>query len=231
MKPAPTPITSFHELWDAIQSFRGGRWIFRGVADFDFALIPKIGRLPAFFENEKRILDRFVRETAPYDGGKVLDVWEQLAIAQHYGLPTRLLDWTENPLVAVFFACSQHVNRDGTLYCASITRRIDTAKESPFEITTAGRYRPRHTSKRIVAQRGLFTVHSDPTQPLEDTGNRTLRITKIPIAAAAKSQLAWDLLRISVHHGTLFPGLAGIATNIMWTYENFDPSRTPTDVE
>lgn len=223
-------VTDFHDLWDAVQPFRGGRWIYRGVADAEFALVPKLGRLPAFHQHERRILDHFVREAAAYEEGKAgSNVWEQLAVAQHYGLPTRLLDWTENPLVAAFFACSQYADRDGALYCASITRRIDTASESPFSLEAVGRYRPRHTSRRIGAQRGLFTVHCNPTQPLEDEGSSGLQVHKVLITAEAKAQLIWDLSRVNVNHASLFPDLAGLATNIAWTYATYDPSKAPDE--
>ncbi len=225
--PPMNIVTDFHELWDAVQPFRGGRWIYRGVSDVDFELVPKLGRLPAFHEHEKQILDHFVREAAAYEEGRTGDIWEQLAVAQHFGLPTRLLDWTENPLVAAFFACSQLTERDGALYCASISRRVDTASESPFSVPSVGRYRPRHTSRRIVAQRGLFTVHSNPVQPLRDEGNSSLQIRKVVITAKAKAQLIWDLSRVNVNSASLFPDLGGVAANIAWTYATYDPRKAP----
>jgi type I restriction enzyme M protein len=50
------------------------------------------------------MLEKFKREAIPYLTIKPNDDWDWLALAQHHGLPTRLLDWTQNPLVAVGIA-------------------------------------------------------------------------------------------------------------------------------
>jgi hypothetical protein len=77
--------------------------LYRGQRDSQ-PLIPKIGRYPyvSVEETEKFILAEFERESLPYLR-PTPNKWELLSIAQHYGLPTRLLDWTTNPLVALWF--------------------------------------------------------------------------------------------------------------------------------
>jgi len=101
-------IGSFAELYDVLQEFRGGRWVFRGVHDPAFQLVPKVGRRRVEGVEKlegigKRIFDMFLRELPGYASALPNDQWELLALGQHHGLPTRLLDWTENPLVAAFF--------------------------------------------------------------------------------------------------------------------------------
>ena len=109
-------IRSWADLTALMEKLRSSEWIFRGQPR-RWNLIPKIGRerarvdplgkpLPHSVLNEKRMLREFKRQARPYfrdAPGQRHDI-EWLAIAQHYGMPTRLLDWTESLLIAAYFA-------------------------------------------------------------------------------------------------------------------------------
>ncbi len=89
----------------------GSRW-FRGVGSSEFTLSPSIHRnasitsAESLFAMEEKFLSRFKERSIPYLTHRLSDEWEFLFLMQHYGMPTRLLDWTENPLTALFFGVS-----------------------------------------------------------------------------------------------------------------------------
>lgn len=89
---------------------RGGfpetRW-FRGQANADWALHPGLARKPATLKHEAALMKRFRQNATTLVPHRPADEWEWLFLAQHYGLPTRLLDWSENPLVALYFAAEE----------------------------------------------------------------------------------------------------------------------------
>lgn len=85
---------------------------FRGVGNAQHTLSPSLHRhdqitdTSSLFQFEKKLITRFRERSVPYLSHRLDDPWEMLFLMQHYGMPTRLLDWTENPLIALFFALS-----------------------------------------------------------------------------------------------------------------------------
>ena len=87
--------------------------LFRGQLE-DWPLLPKIARFKEIgdiISFEQSLLSHFRREAFPFLNIIPNNDWEWLSIAQHHGLPTRLLDWSLNPLVALWFAVMQHKNK------------------------------------------------------------------------------------------------------------------------
>lgn len=113
-KPLPckeVEIGSWAELIRQLSLFNNSRWIFRGEGSYNTSeLLPKIGRDGVVREEkyhlaqiERIILKQFQLRAITHLPRTPKSDWEWLAIAQHCGLPTRLLDWTKNPLAAAFF--------------------------------------------------------------------------------------------------------------------------------
>ena len=93
---------------------------FRGVANSAYPLKPGIGRIRAdvpiatALEHECLLFNSFKRHCGFFEDTKsCLDL---IVTGQHYGIPTRLLDWTLTPLTALFFACNKNFDKDGIIY-------------------------------------------------------------------------------------------------------------------
>lgn len=93
---------------------------FRGAGKATYKLAPSLHRhakivdSSSLIEYEKKLLTRFKERSVPYLKQRVDDKWELLFLMQHYSLPTRLLDWTENPFISLFFALSSaSMNENG----------------------------------------------------------------------------------------------------------------------
>lgn len=94
---------------DAQSKSKNPLW-FRGCGNSNYELIPslyrhrKIRSIDKLIELEYRLLTRFNQRSIPFHNRNLDDVWFSLFFMQHYGIPTRLLDWTENPFIAFYFA-------------------------------------------------------------------------------------------------------------------------------
>jgi len=210
-------ISTFNDLSRVVEKYSDIKVIYRGVKSTSYELIPKIGRYKeVHFRNrlkEERTILRLFREQAlPYLAFNPENDWEWLAIAQHHGLPTRLLDWTRNPLVAAYFAVEAEHDNDSVIYAYRSDKRIVTETAgNPFARTTVGKFIPRHVTRRITAQTGLFTIHPDPQVPFKDPS-----IDRLIIKRKYRKALKHTLFRYGIHRGSLFPDLDGLCRHIEW---------------
>lgn len=91
---------------------KSGRF-FRGQSNYEWDLIPSLYR-DNIFKYERVFLNEVLHKQP--DEFEELDLFSKLVKMQHYGMKTRLLDLSENPLIALYFACNANLNEDGAIY-------------------------------------------------------------------------------------------------------------------
>lgn len=163
---------------------------------------------------------------------------------QHYGVPSRLLDWTENPLIAIYFAVEGHkANRAAAVWALDPTwlnrnlrrgiegvmlhdwseaqsylRELEDAF-SGVNITAQlpAAIEPPHVDRRLAAQASRFVIFGK-TQDLMRTKaarkRRGLRVGMITIPKAAIPSLQEDLVHYGISPATVFPDLTGLCQEI-----------------
>ena len=94
---------------------------YRGLPSTDLKLLPTLHRNGIPVADEVHLMNRFKQNAHEFLDQRPQGEWEWMLLARHHGLPSRLLDWTENPLVGLFFAAieyeSEHCESNAALWC------------------------------------------------------------------------------------------------------------------
>lgn len=217
--------------------------LYRGQRE-SWPLLPGIARQKLdkthLLDIEKNLFLAFQREAVSLLHLPPSNQWDWIAVAQHHGLPTRLLDWTRNPLAALWFAVrepAKNTRQDAVVWLfepidEEIVRDVTTqpsrfdkspGAKSPLEIPRTMVFEPRHVTPRIKAQAGLFTVHKYLDEvgrfiPLERNSSYRARLRKLTIQTEYFSTIRTQLLECGVHDSTLFPDLDGLAARLQMEY-------------
>jgi len=204
--------------------FRQGRYLFRGSADADWGLSSSFDRRFATIPLEQRLAlwDRLVQEwrRGCTDLGVALSMLDEdrkvWALGQHYGLPTRLLDWSVSPYVAAFFAFAEHLTgQPGRHHQVAVwVLHLDNpvwSRPGGVEVVAA----PPLENVRLRNQGGRFTLCRAPIATLEEYVERfaaDVALTKCVLPAAEAARALSDLDAMGITSAELFPDLSGIAT-------------------
>jgi FRG domain len=220
---------------------------FRGHGDAAWVLEPGWYRpststqgIGADYYNEATLLEKFKLRAPTYLERLPSSDWEWMFVMQHYGLWTRLLDWTESSLIALYFAIRDNrgdtdaavwvlnpwwLNRqtfgDYVLFPADDERADDYAPlrpgqklkgKLPLAIT------PVHASSRIAAQRGVFTIHGTEKAALDSLakrkGEEPTYLQPIMIPKASVSRVSQELSIAGISESLIFPELSGLCREI-----------------
>lgn len=212
-------IEQFHQVFRGYRSHNGLGNLFRGQADSEWGLLPKAGR-KEYFLPENRDLGRFKdwENQAIAYGELPINRLERLAIAQHHGLATRMLDWTQNPLVAAFFSVISEPEKDGAIYILEVLDDIadgETSFETIENFNGVVSYLPRALSPRVISQKGLFTIHCPANKEIEIKKSRIsseqLNLKKIVLPTHLKLTVEIMLNDYGINASTLFPDLDGLS--------------------
>lgn len=218
--------------------------LFRGQQQ-DWSLLPKIARL----ETRERLrpteyeMIRYLQRTGhPYtehiqfhnDKGEVCI--EPLAFAQHNGMATRLLDWTSNPLTALWFAVkntpakkSKNKLLDGVVWIFIPDEKCEYILSHGSAFPNDGIYihKPNHVTPQITAQQAWFTLHGYDEDakgfiPMEEHSPYSEHLIKLIIPAISFCEIRYQLDRCGINEATMFPGIIGLCKFIEWFHTILD---------
>lgn len=211
-------INSFQDLHDIIDH-KSTSYLYRGQADSDWELLPRAGRPPYDDNDDKHTLDFFKRHAAIFLKLTPTNNWEWLAIAQHYGVPTRLLDWSKNPLIAAFFAVSENIDCDAAIFRFKYENYASMENKDPFEMKSVTVVIPSAHSDRILKQRGYFTIHPNPKVPFSKAPAKGV-IEKFIIKKEYRRKLRTEISHYGYTSFDIFYDLQSLAQAINSRFQN-----------
>jgi hypothetical protein len=216
-------VKTWKEFHGLLETMRDTSWIFRGVSSPKHYLIPSIGREKVYgpykLVQEERLFNEFKnRAISLVDTKSFLNDWHWLAFAQHIGVPTRLLDWSSNPLVAAYFAIESDSTEDRVIYAVKYSQyihEVDHGGSGPFENKKQGRFTAPFAFDRIRSQRGLFTIHPEPTKIFYKSGMKSILIPTSLVKDFRKR-----LFKYGVDHWHIYPDSHGLGQQLAWQFKN-----------
>jgi len=255
-----------HNIATVVCSANGpGNWVFRGVSNERYELVPSIGRHAGVgrdygkaCELEELYFRQFrrtallhlnatemlaLREARDEVDGKegrgaqqttreptLGEQWVWTGLMQHFGVPTRFLDWTESVWFALYFACVNDSDQHGVVYLlnrASLHRQLDDRSLDPVRLFPKKTNPSKdviqvvempHAFWRVANQLGLFTATDNPCEDHKRLLKTRLFGTKSFLRWRIPSHVKRPLLKLlknmNIAPHTVYPGLDGIAQSL-----------------
>lgn len=234
-------VCSIREEWSAKVKAYFDPW-FRGQGNASWGLQPNIYRL-GLRDHEDEIRLEFKRRAAQLLAAErePTNEWAWYCLMQHHGVPTRLLDWTDSALVALFFAVNSGApsipsEEDAAVWVLnpfwlnSKVTNIDSTIQTDW--AEAGRYLgppyafhleqelpiavdPVHTARRISVQFSRFTVHGTRPDGLTEVTAGTGQLRKLIIPRHQLDRVRTDLRTCGVIDTAVFPDLEGLSRDLV----------------
>jgi len=232
-------ITSVTDLLVANNELRqewNGKIWWRGQSSDGYLLIPGVYRISRGIRTEQNLSLRFrqygqtrYEKCPPQD-----DFCSWLFLAQHYGLPTRLLDWSESPLVSLFFAANANSDLNASLYALHPREMNKIVNNDPtlvpvtsspanelFQGAFDDRFKLEKTiaimsnelDSRMLAQQSAFTLHGNRVDLLKLSELKDV-IRTFNVPAASKEKIINELASLGIRRRTLFPDLDNLASDL-----------------
>lgn len=246
-------ITTPQELFGKIDLFeKQSKWIFRGQKDNQWPLKTSLDRM---FEEvtknnlprlniEIALIKRFQREAHHYGIVNLdyLNIPEWLSLMQHYGSPTRLIDWTHSPWVGLFFAViNLEKTKTGALWIID-WKEIDNSTNPKLmqlykrdqhmmaiddfaETVSSGngilKFNSFKQNQRQIIQQGTFLFPTNIEKTFEEnliTNLKPWSLKRIDIPYSLKEEIINKLYRMNVSFTTLYPGIEGFSRSLNYLH-------------
>lgn len=217
---------------------------YRGHASVGWGLSPSVFRTPGRQENERLLLKRFMQEARRHSSDVPSEEWDWTFLAQHHFVPTRLLDWSESPLVGLYFAALDTFDiaddpktaRDGRIWILQ-PNKLNSQVGHPF----VGRDLPMFGVDGMLDSYRPFVPPTDRLQPvaalaarsfpriaaqwgtftvstdgtsIEDLDGSTTFLTSLTVPMTAKSGIRTQLAAIGVDERTLYMDLFRLGLHV-----------------
>ncbi len=228
-------INSLQEYLEVTSQFNENT-LYRGQGNSAWNLVPSIARLDleknskllersgGWRKLEDEIMKRFIRHSSSLLNSKPETYVEWLVLAQHHGLPTRLLDWSQNSLVSLYFSVSNSPEEESVVWALDpkfvSSMEIDLSNLEDLQV-----YFPKNIDQKLVSQKGCFTLQplpkgAEPFLPLEENkellsiGVHSFSKIIIPSEKRIKEDILLQLANCGIDETFIYPDLYGLSRQI-----------------